>query len=61
MEYFFKLVYLILFSKLENDSSTCNTFAASYDLIDWRTWDEKPLIESGYKQEKPICAQKLDC
>lgn len=51
----------ILFSKLENDSSTCNTFAASYDLIDWRTWDEKPLIESGYKQEKPICAQKLDC
>lgn len=43
-------LYIMIYFVLKNDV-TYNTFAASYDLVNWTRWEGKPLIESEYQWE----------
>ena len=43
-------LYIMIYFVLK-DGKTYNTFAASYDLVNWTRWKGKPLIESEYEWE----------
>ncbi len=43
-------LYIMIYFVLKN-GVTYNTFAASYDLVNWTRWEGKPLIESEYQWE----------
>ena len=38
-------VYVMFFFRYGYDESTYNTFACSRDLINWKVWEGKPLVE----------------
>jgi predicted GH43/DUF377 family glycosyl hydrolase len=43
-------LYVMLYFCLQGEK-TYDTFACSYDLVHWRKWQGKPLIESEYDWE----------
>lgn len=44
-------LYIMLYFVLEN-GITYDTFACSYDLLNWTVWDGKPLVESSEKYDE---------
>ena len=38
-------IYVMLFFHYTKDKGAYNTFACSRDLVNWRVWDGKPLVE----------------
>ena len=44
-------IYVMFFFRFEDGKPAYDTFACSRDLINWRIWDGKPLIEPEYDWE----------
>ena len=44
-------LYIMVYFILDKDDKTYNTFAASYDLVHWKNWSGKHLIESEFDWE----------
>lgn len=44
-------IYVMLYFRCRKGGKAYNTFACSFDLINWTPWDGKPLIEPEYEWE----------
>lgn len=44
-------VYVMLYYRYQKGKGAYNTFACSYDLIHWKTWNGKPLVEPEFEWE----------
>jgi predicted GH43/DUF377 family glycosyl hydrolase len=44
-------IYVMFYYKYDASKPAYNTFACSYDLVNWTKWQGKPLIQSQYEWE----------
>ncbi len=44
-------VYVMFFFRYQGDIDAYNTFACSYNLVDWTVWDGAPLVQAEYEWE----------
>lgn len=51
-------VYVMLYFTMTFDGKTANTFACSYDLVNWKKWTGEPLVKPEYDWEN-LYAHKI--
>jgi len=47
-------IYVMFFFRFQGDAGGYNTFACSYNLVDWKVCDGEPLVKAQYEWENII-------